>query len=503
MVLTGCTVGPNFTRPQTTVNATWRDVRDPRLVSQAAADSQWWRTFNDPILDRLIERAYKQNLPLQVAGLRIVEARAQLGIATGQMFPQVQFLSGSARAVGLSEHSANFIMDANRHFGEFQLGFDAGWELDFWGKYRRGIQAESAALMGSVADYYNALVSLNAEVARTYVVIRTFEVLVDQAKQNARIQEQSLDIAQSRFRNGATSELDVSQATALLESTRSSIPQLQIRQQQARNALCTLLGQLPGTVEALLVGPRVIPRAPAQVSAGVPAAMLRRRPDIASAELAAAAQSARIGIAKAELFPSFTLLGSIGLSSSVTEAGYKNLFSPSSIFYSVGPRISWPFFNYGRLTNAVRVQDARFQQLLVAYHETVLRAAQEVEDALTGFFRSQDAMVFDQNAVTASQRSVELSMVQYREGASDFQRVLDAQRSLLELQNTLAQTNSSVATALIALYKALGGGWEARQGQPIVPEQTQQVMKQRTNWGNLLSQPRAPEQQANQPAGKQ
>jgi NodT family efflux transporter outer membrane factor (OMF) lipoprotein len=357
--------------------------------------------------------------------------------------------------------------------------------------------------MASVADYYTALVSLNAEVARTYVVIRTFEVLVDQAKENARVQEQALDIAQSRFKNGATSELDVAQATTLLESTRATVPQLQIGEQQARNALSTLLGQQPGTVESLLAGPRVIPRAPGQVAVGVPAQMLRRRPDIAGAEMAAAAQSARIGMAKAELFPSFTLFGSIGLNSVVTEAGWKNLFSPSSIFYLAGPRIVWPFFNYGRLTNAVRVEDARFQQSLVNYRDTVVRAAQEVEDALAGYLRSQEALVFDQKAETAAKRSVDLALVQYREGAADYQRVLDAQRSLLERQNRLAQTNSAVATSLIALYKALGGGWETRQGERVVPEQTEQEMKQRTNWGELLSQPRAVEKSTNQPAGKQ
>ena len=471
------------------MNDRWQGVRDPRLAGQTAADSRWWRVFNDPALDQLIERAYKQNLPLQISGLRIIEARAQLGIASGQMFPQLQVLFGSATAVGLSENaaprgllneSASAMLGNIRHYGDFKLGFDAGWELDFWGKYRRGIEAESAALMGSVADYYTALVTLNAEVARSYVAIRTFEVLIDQARENARVQEQALDIARSRFKNGATSELDVAQATTLLESTRSTVPELQIGHQQARNALCTLLGQTPGTVEALLTGSRAIPRAPAQVAVGLPAEMLRRRPDIASAELAAAAQSARIGVAKADLFPSFTLFGTIGLNSVVTEAGWRNLFSPSSIFYSVGPRVALPLFNYGRLTSAVRVQDARFQQALVAYRDTVLRAAQEVEDAISGYLRSQETLVFDQNAETAARRSVELALVQYREGASDYQRVLDAQRSLLEQQNSLAQTTSSVATNLVALYKALGGGWEARQGQPFrVPEtQTNQPAQQ-------------------------
>src|SRR6185436_15228487 len=244
LVLSACAVGPDFTRPATTVAPSWRSSGDPRLSAEAATDSQWWKAFNDSTLDRLVELAYQQNLSLQVAGLRIVEARARLGVATGQQFPQVQAAVGSATAEGLSKNTPIGSL-VDRHYGNYQIGFDAAWELDFWGKYRRAVQSESAALLGSVADYQNALVSLNAEVARTYVVIRTYEVLIRQAEGNAKVQEEALGIAQSRFRNGATSELDTTQAQTLLESTRASIPQLQIALQQARNALSTLLGRPP------------------------------------------------------------------------------------------------------------------------------------------------------------------------------------------------------------------------------------------------------------------
>jgi outer membrane protein TolC len=235
---------------------------------------------------------------------------------------------------------------------------------------------------------------------------------------------------------------------------------------------------------------------------GVPAEMLRRRPDIRSAELAAAAQCARIGVAKAELYPSFSLFGTIGLETTTVGGTTHSLFSTNSIFYTAGPRFTFPFFNYGRLTNAVRVEDARFQQLLVNYRETVLHAAQEVEDALAGFLNAQEAMVFEQGAVTAAARSVELSLVMYREGAADYTRVLDAQRALLDQQNNLTQTSSSVATNLIALYKALGGGWELRDGQPFVPATTQAEMQARTNWGDVLSEPRKPETQQSPPPAK-
>lgn len=423
-------------------------------------------------------------------------------MATGQQFPQLQVALGSATAEGLSKNTPiGAVVD--RHYGNYQIGFDAAWELDLWGKYRRGVESESAALLASVADYYTALVALNAEVARTYVLVRTFEMLIQQAESNAKVQEEALNIAQSRFRNGATSELDTTQAQSLLESTRASIPQLQISLAQARNALSTLLGQPAGAVDGLLGEPRDIPRVPVQVAVGVPADMLRRRPDIRAAEYQAAAQSARIGVAKADLYPSFTLFGTVGLqTTSGTPTPKSNFFSADSLFYSAGPRVSWAFLNYGRITNSVRVQDARFQQLLVGYRETVLRAAQEVEDAVVGFLNAQKAQVFEQGAVKASQRSVEIAIVQYREGAVDFQRVLDAQRSLLQEQNSLTQINSSVATNLIALYKALGGGWEVRQGQPVIPAETENEMKQRTSWGDMLSQPRRPETAASPPPGK-
>ena len=227
-----------------------------------------------------------------------------------------------------------------------------------------------------------------------------------------------------------------------------------------------------------------------KVAVDVPAAMLRRRPDIRSAELLAAAQCARIGVAKADLYPSFSLVGTIGLQASTVGNTSHNIFSPHSLVYAIGPQINWTFLNYGRTKNAIRVEDARFQELLVGYRDTVLKAAQEVEDALSGFTNSQATIEFEQRAVAAAQRSVDISLVEYREGATDYQRVLDAQRSLLEQQDSLAQANSSVATELISLYKALGGGWESRQGESVIPKQMRDEMKNRTDWGSLLSEQR-------------
>jgi NodT family efflux transporter outer membrane factor (OMF) lipoprotein len=498
----GCAVGPDFKKPEAAAPKNWHAEGDPHLTTQTATDSRWWKVFNDATLDRLIELAYHQNLPLQVAGLRIVEARARLGVATGKQYPQSQVAFGHASAVGLSENISR-IGNVPRNYIGYQLGFDAAWELDLWGKYRRLVQAEAANMAASIGDYYASIVSLTAEIARTYVAIRTSEVLIEQAKENVGLQEQALSIAEGRFRNGATSELDPTQAKTLLESTRASIPRRQIELQQARNALSTLLGQPTGTVDALLTGPKALPQAPAKVAVDIPAEMLRRRPDIRSAELEAVAQCARIGVAKADLYPSFSLTGTVGLDASTRGTASSNLFRTGSIFYSVGPQINWAFLNYGRITNAVRIEDARFQQLLVGYRNTVLKAAQEVEDALTGYLNSQQAFAFEQNAVTSAARSVELAVAAYREGEVDYVRVLDAQRSLLEQQNDMTEAGSAIATNLIALYKALGGGWEVRQDDPVVPEQTRREMENRTDWGKMLSRPRAPGKPNNPPTGKQ
>ncbi|MFT3922208.1 MAG: efflux transporter outer membrane subunit [Myxococcales bacterium] len=498
--LGACPVGPNFKKPEVALNPAWSKSGDTRLSAQAKSDGRWWQTFHDPVLDHLIELAYRQNLPLQIAGLRIMEARARLGIAKGKQFPQAQEIFAGVSAVGIPDSVASAV-GFNRNLAAYQLGFDAAWEFDLWGKYRRGVQSELANLMATMADYYGALVSLNAEVARTYAEVRTYQTLIELAEQNVGIQEDSLRIAESRFRNGATSELDVTQASSLLESTRASIPQLRASLQQTENALSTLLGQPTGSVDGLLGDAHEIPQAPSTVSVSVPTEMLRRRPDIRSAELMAEAQCARIGVAKSELYPSFSLAGAFGLWGNTTGIGSHNLFSADSIFYFVGPRFNWPVLNYGRLTNNVRVEDARFQQALVHYRDTVIRAAQEVEDALSGFVLSQDALGALEQSVSAAQRSQEIASVQYREGAVDFQRVLDAQRFLLQQQNRLTELRSSVATNLIALYKALGGGWESRIDQPVVPERMKKEMEDRTNWGDLLSErPPAPRNQV-QPAG--
>jgi len=487
LALGGCAVGPDFIPPEVPVQNNWIESKDSRVASKTDIMSHWWRAFRDPTLDRLIECAYEQNLPVQIAGLRILEARAQLGVAIGNMYPQTQEGTGAAQQNLISSRLANQAT-LQHSFANFNLGFDATWELDFWGRFRRNVEANDANLLATVADYDNALVSLTAEVARTYATMRTFEEFIQIARENVRVQKEGLDIAESRFRNGATSELDVAQARTLLESTLADIPPLQAGLQQSKNALSTLLGRPPGAVEALLHGPQKIPSASRRVAIGIPAELLRRRPDIRAAEFNAAVESARIGVAEADLYPRFFLLGDIGVQSS----DVAKLFAPHSLFFTAGPGFQWSILNYGRITNNVRAQDARFQQALVNYEDTVLKAAREVEDALIGFLKAQESAVSSQKSVQAALNAVKLSLIRYREGAEDYQRVVDSQRSLLQEENKLAETRSSIATNLIALYKALGGGWEIREGRPIVPPPMQAEMASRTNWGELLPQQSPP-----------
>jgi NodT family efflux transporter outer membrane factor (OMF) lipoprotein len=325
-------------------------------------------------------------------------------------------------------------------------------------------------------------------VASTYVLIRTFEERLQIARENLRIQEESLRIAQARFEAGATSERDVQQALTQLRSTEAEIPFLESGLRRAQNALSILLGMPPGRLNELLSGSSGIPQAPVEVSVGIPAELLRRRPDIRNAELQASAQSSLIGVAKADLYPSFSLAGSFGfLSSDVGRFDLGDIFLWKSRTATFGPSFQWNLFNYGRITNSVRVQDARFQEALLNYQNTVLRAQQEVEDGLVVFLQNQERVALLLKAVEAAERTVGLALIQYREGATDYTTVLTAQQSLLEQQDRLADSQGSVPQGLISVYRALGGGWEIRRDRPLIPVAVKEEMEKRTDWGPLLT----------------
>jgi NodT family efflux transporter outer membrane factor (OMF) lipoprotein len=494
LAVSACTtLGPDFETPEADLLETW-DMQGQNL-SAGQEPRQWWASFNDAVLDRLVETAYEQNLPLQISGLRILEARAQLGIAIGQQYPQSQQVNGALTRVGLSENSPNFNSSfADDKYTQADIGFDAAWELDFWGRFRRGVESASANLGASIADYDNALVALTAEVARVYVTLRTLEERLSIALDNSKTQRRSYQIARVRFENGAVSELDPSQALSLLKSTESTVPLLESQIRQAKHALSILLGMPPGDLQDILQGEGKIPQPPAEINVGVPADLLRRRPDIRLAELQAAAQSARIGVAKTDLYPRFALVGSIGLLNADTGSNdNSDLFDSDSIGYNFGPQASWNILNYGRLKNQVRVQDARLEELLVNYQNTVLQAAQEVEDGIAGYVGARDQEGYLADSVKAAERSVNLALVQYREGAVDYQRVLDTQQTLLATQDRYTTVRGDAINALVSTYKALGGGWEIRAGNSFVSQPRQDKMKERTDWGRLLDAETVPE----------
>jgi NodT family efflux transporter outer membrane factor (OMF) lipoprotein len=500
-LVTGCAmVGPDYKRPPVEVNQSWLESKDPRLQNGYEDYRTWWKAFKDPTLDRLIETAYRENLNLRVAGVRVLAARAQLGIATGQVYPQTQQVTGSLTKQRISAGTP-FVGAANvpSSFGglslaESQIGLTASWEIDFWGKFRRAIESADENLMASIANYDSTLVSLTANVANSYITIRTVEKRLDIAHHNVQTQRESLQIAQARFEGGTTSQRDVDQAKTILTSTEATIPPLKIQLRQAKDALCVLLGMPPSLLTNQLEGKSaVIPAPPARVVVGIPVDLMRRRPDIRAAEYNAMAQGAQIGVAKAELYPALSLLGNFGLlSSDVGKSYLASMFNWRNRSGSMGPSLTWNIFNYGQITNNVRFQDAQFQALLVTYQNTVLSAQQDVEDNLEGFLRTQEQAASLKESVVAAQSSVDLALIQYREGITDFTTVLTAQQQLLSTEDSLASAMGNISMYLVGVYRSLGGGWQIREGQDFVPLETRREMEKRTNWGNLLTPPNQP-----------
>ena len=493
ILVTGCkTVGPDFEKPEATVADNWLDSQDERVDTSSSTYQDWSEVFKDPALSSLIDTAYQQNLSLQVAGLRVMEARAQLGIATGLKYPQSQSVSGgyaysrsSINAPPLSNLPDDVLQGVDRTNGAWSASFDATWEADVWGKFRRGVEAADANLAASMLNYDAILVTLTGDIAALYTSIRTLEERLAYARTNVDLQRQALNLANTRFKLGATSELDVQQAKGLLYNTEALIPALQLSLDRTQNALSFLLGMPPSDLQHLLGAAGKIPAVPGSAAVGIPADLLRRRPDVRAAEMAAAAQSAAIGISQADLYPSFALAGSIGVAGS----SFSDQFDSGATTGFFTPFFRWNIFNYGRIKNNVRVQDARFEQAVTSYQNVALAAAKEVQDGLQGFLRTQEQVAFLQDAVTATSRAADLALVQYREGATDYTRVLNTQTSLLQQQDALTSARGQVVSNLVATYKALGGGWQLREGDNFVRPDTINIMEQRTDWGELLAEP--------------
>jgi len=484
LALGGCTaLGPDFKSPSVPWLPDWSGTAQRSLAAEArspgrvAADA-WWTAFDDPVLTQVVVQAQRQNAGVRIAAMRILESRAVLGIAGSGLYPQVQEVSASALRTGQRQSRG-----ADTAFWSAGAGFDIAWEMDFWGKYRRGIESADAGYFASIAQYDDAQVLVAAQAASLYGSIRTLELRQRIAQENAAIQKRSLEITQNLFKSGNESELDVQQARSQYLGTLSVIPDLEIALRQAQNALSVLLARPPGPLPEMEAGRAKIPRAALQLIADMPADFLRRRPDVRTAENLLAAQSAQIGVSEAALYPSIALGGTLGLSATSLAS------SPTTLQWAVGPALVWNVFDHGRLSNQVLVQDARFQQLHEQYQDAVLRAAREVDDAATGFAGTRVQVDILEEAVRAARRSLDIANIQYREGLIDFERVLDSQRTLFSQQDRLVSAQGGVVQNLVALYKAMGGGWQAGRAQPLLDEDTRSAMRTRSDWKSLIDDP--------------
>jgi NodT family efflux transporter outer membrane factor (OMF) lipoprotein len=458
----GFKVGPNYCQPAAPVAETWIDANDKRVRQETVDISRWWRVFNDPVLEGMIHEAYNQNLTLKEAGFRILEARAQLAISIGNIFPQTQTANGDYTRSAISRNTANNFLDfgipgVKRYFSQYDFGFNLAWELDFWGRFRRAVESNEANLQASVADYDGVLVTLLGDVAQNYVQYRTLQEQIDFSRLNVELQKQTLTIVEARFKAGTTSELDVRQSRSTLAQTEATIPELEISLRQAANRLCTLMGIPTENLEARL-GKSPIPVAPVEVAVGIPADLLRRRPDVRRAERQAAAQSAQIGVAEADFYPAISIVGTVGWSAEQ----FSQVFTPGAFQGSIGPSFNWKILNYGRILNNVRLQDAKFQELIAAYQQSVLTADQETENGLITFLRAQARTRLQSVSVDEAQKAVALGLVQYKAGTVDFTRITQLEQSLVLQQNTLAEARGEIAQGLVQTYRALGGGWEIR-----------------------------------------
>jgi multidrug efflux system outer membrane protein len=508
-MLPGCAVGPSYHAPTPKLPEHWHESADDGLASGEADVQHWWRVFEDETLSSLITRAAQDNLDARMAVLRIREARALRSVAAGEMLPSLsgrgRYQCGKASANGpqggvpaTPGKAAQFTETVTRAAATgalsegissaapgaaavatplatglvgllpsqsklanspetdlFTAGFDASWELDFFGGIRRNVESANAGLAAAVEDYHSVLVSLFAEVATTYIDLRTLQAEIAATLKNIELQRETLTLAQARLKYELASELEVRQAEANLATTRSQLPLLEAGLATAIYRLGVLIGREPGALAGELTARQLIPQPPAETFIGVPADVLRRRPDIRAAECRLAAETARIGVAAADLYPRFTLSGTFGFESS----DINHMLDNRSITYGFGPAVRWNIFDGLRNLNRIAAQETVTHHAYVLYERTVLVALEDVESAMVYYKREQARRDALRQATAAARRAVELAQTRYEDGLTDFQDVVDAERSLVNLETSLVRSEGQVAVDLVALYKALGGGW--------------------------------------------
>ena len=472
VTVVGCMVGRDYKPPAMKLPANWSGYDQQMKEAGTKTDlTTWWQAFDDPLLNAVIAQALSSNLDEQIAVARIREERAYVTISRAGLFPSI----GTYGSYTRERYSANtpfgqFPQLVPRDENIYQAGFDASWELDVFGGIRRGVEASKADLAASIENARDVRVTLLAEAACDYVAVRALERRLQIARANLRVQSHSLKLAQARFEQGFAPELDVLQARSLLETTQAQVPELESELAQTVHRIGVLLGREPDALQAELSDMAPIPgltdpdAIAVRIPAGLPSDLLRRRPDIRAAEREVAAATARIGVATADLYPKFSIPGTVGLDS--ISAG--DFFFGTSRMWQVGPSMTWPIFEGGQIRAYIEVRDAQQQQALLTYRKTVLIALAEVEDALVAYAKERTR----HQALAAStedfRRSQVLALDRYEQGYANYLDVLEAQRSLYAAQDSLAQSDQQLIDDLIAIYKALGGGWETdEQFRPV------------------------------------
>lgn len=481
VALAACTVGPDFSRPNWASPASWfggdkEAVKRPASVPVASPiNVGWWTLFNDSRLTRLERRVAAENLDVQIAGIRFTESRAQLNFARASEFPdlnanasyvrqqasnngifaQIPSAAGASGAPGFSTGGVRG--RGVQPFDIWQGGFDASWEVDLWGRVRRSVESATAGSAAAEEAKRNALLSTLAEVGRDYIQLRGTQAQLQIARDNARTARQSLSLTQQRAAGGVTTDLDVANASAQLRTTLSQIPTLEQQEAQLINALSLLLGQPPNALRADLDVARPVPPVPPRVPVGLPSELARRRPDIRQAEAQLHAATADIGAAQANFYPTLNLTGSFGLQS----LQLNHAFDLASKQYAVGPALTIPIFQGGQLRSTLELRKAQQQEAAITFQKTVLQAWHDVDNALTAYKAEQTRRDELTGAVAEDRRALALAQSRYAQGVADFLTVLVAEQSLLGAQQQLAQSTTLVSLNLVALYKALGGGWEA------------------------------------------
>ena len=468
LALSGCTVGPDYVEPETTTPDAWHTAAVEGLEEGEATLQTWWTVFDDDQLTELVMRSAEGNLDLLSALWKVEEARALRGAVASIGKPQVDFTGDAYRSQASDNGPLGDFApeDGFEAENQFVAGFGAGWELDVFGRIRRQVEAADALTDATVEAYRDVLVSLYAETALAYVNIRASQERLRIAHANVEGQENTLQLTRDRFDSGLVSALDVSQAESNLANTLSLIPVIEREINEGLNRLAVLLGENPGALHKELDNEIPIPHEPEEVAMGLPTELLRQRPDVRQAERRLASQTAKIGVATADLYPTFSLSGFLGLEA--LSAG--DLLSGDSVTWNVGLPIRWNIFSGGRIRSQIRAEEARTNQLLAGYEQTVLRALEESENAMVGYVKEVQRRERLKQAVNATQRSLDLVLTQYTAGLTDFQNVLDTQRTLLLREDELAVAEGYVIGNLVRLYRALGGGWDPDTARPpVVP----------------------------------